>query len=155
MIRKYATQDYEFVLNSLVGVQKDIKMDVAPICGKSIRNKRVACAKYLKTLIVPNNKCYIGEDDEKKFGFICFKPIHPDTCFLEFFLKAPDIDMSPSYVAAFRNHIRDVKIQHGYKKMFATIANRKDYNRWLLLSKKFLNPKSTTLQEKNYYLLEF
>ena len=45
MIRKYTIKDYEFVLNSLVGVQKDIKMDVAPICGKSVRNKRVACAK--------------------------------------------------------------------------------------------------------------
>ena len=155
MIRKYTTQDYEFVLNSLVSLQKDIKMDAPLTCGKSIRSKRASCAKFLKSLTVPNKKCYIIEDDKKKFGFVCFKPIQPDTCFLEFFLKAPDVNMSPSYVKLFRDHIRDVKIQHGYKKMFATIGNRKDYNRWLQLSKKFLNPKSVTLQEKNYHLLEF
>ncbi len=155
MIREYTIKDYEFVLNSLVGVQKDIKMDVAPICGKSVRNKRASCAKFLKTLIVPDKICYIVEDDKKKFGFVCFKPIQSDACFLEFFLKAPDVNMSPSYVKLFRDHIRDVKTRHGYKKMFATIANRKDYNRWLKLSKKFLNPRSVTLQQKNYYLLEF
>ena len=155
MIRKYTTQDYEFVLNSLVRIQKNIKMDTAPICGKSLRNKRKACDRFLKTLIIPNNKCYIGENNGKKFGFSCFKPIQLDACFLEFFLKSPDIGMSPSFIKIFRDHIQDVKNRYRYKKMFATIANREDYDRWLELSKRFLNPKSVTLQQKNYYLLEF
>ena len=155
MIRKYTAQDYEFVLNNLVWIQKDIKMDVAPICGKSMRNKREVCARFLNTLIVPNNKCYIGEKNEKKFGFSCFKPIQSDVCFLEFFLKAKDINMSPFYIKVFKNHIQDVKEQYGYKQMFALIANREDYKRWLDISKRFLNPKSVTLQRKNHYLLEF
>jgi len=155
MFRKYTTQDYGFVLNSLVHVQKQINMDVAPICGKSMRNKREACARFLKKLIVPNNKCYIAEENGDLIGFTCFKPTGKGTCFIEFFVKAPDLRVTPKHVKILKNHIQSVKKENGYKTMFAIIANRKNYNRWLDISKRFLNPKSVSLQKENHHLLEF
>ena len=155
MIRKYKKTDYEFVLNSLVRTQKNIRMESVPISSKSIRNKRNTCIVFLDKLIRPTNKCYIGENNGQKFGFSCFKPISRYSCFIEFFLLAPDIVLTPAHVKIFKNHINDVKNKHGYKKMFALIANRKDYKRWLNISKRFLNPNSVTLQRKNHYLLEF
>lgn len=156
MIREYTPEDREFVLEQVICLQKKIKMVSMPFLGKSMKNKRRICEKFLKTIIKPENKCYIFlNQDGRKIGFSCFRPTTNNNCFLEFFVKDNSVNMTGGLMKKFRNHIETVRIQNGYDKMFAQVVKRNEYERWFDMSKRYFNAKEINTESKLYKLIQF
>lgn len=149
MIRKYKSSDYEFLLNGVVSIQKQIKMVNFPLITKGSRSKKEIAKKFLKGFLKPENLCFIIEDESgTPIVFTCFRPVNKDSCFFDFFFKDPEATMHSKIVNEFFDHVRSIKPKYGFKKMYANLIERQEYSKWIYMAKKHFNAKIVS-QTKN------
>jgi hypothetical protein len=149
MIRKYKSSDYEFVLNGVISIQKQIKMANLPLISRGHRSKKEVAKKFVQTLLKPENLCFIlTNEDENPIAFTCFKPINKDSCCFEFFFKIPTATMHSKIIREFFNHVKSIKPRYGFKNMYANLMERKEYDKWIYMAKKHFNAEIIS-QSKN------